>query len=257
MISNRLFQFTFYSESKHTLVHQYIDRVIKSNNKMDAQPLVIFTPNPEQIMMAQNDAEFASALSSADLLIPDGVGLVAASRLLAFVGKGKALHQRVSGIDLFQALVAHFAETKAVVIGGRSDAVSATTPSALSVGKRTLPWLSGYENVQHPTNEEERAVEAFLKAQKPKMVFVAFGAPFQEYWSLRHKALLQKLGVKVVLVIGGSVDVVSGKLKRAPKLLRSLGLEWLFRLIQEPWRWKRQLSLVRFLGLTLRTAISD
>jgi len=257
MLTNNLFQFTFYSESIGILVDQYIDRVIKSDREQHALPLIIFTPNPEQIMMAQNDAEFASALSSADLLIPDGVGILAASKLLAFVGKGKALHQRVSGIDLFQALVAHFVETKAVVIGGRSDTASATTPSSLSVGKRTLPWLAGYEDVQHPTNQEERAVEAFLKSEKPKMVFVAFGAPHQEYWSLRHKALLNTLGVKVVLVIGGSVDVVSGKLKRAPKLLRSLGLEWLFRLIQEPWRWKRQLSLVRFLGLTLRTAVSE
>lgn len=250
MLINNLFQFTFYSESKQTLIDQYINRVIKSNNLEQRLPLLIFTPNPEQVMLAQKDAEFASALKFADVLIPDGAGLVAASRFLALCGKGTAVSGRISGIDLFQSIVERFPETRLAIIGGRTDA-------GVSVSGRLIPSCSAYKHVESPTEEEEKAVVAFLKKEKPEVVFVAFGAPYQELWSLRHRAQLEKHGVKVVLVVGGAVDVLSGKLKRAPGLLRSLGLEWLFRLIQEPWRWKRQLNLIGFIGLTLRTALGN
>lgn len=257
MTNNNLFQFTFYSESKDTLIDQYIDRVIKSRSASQRLPALIFTPNPEQVMLAQSDAEFASVLQAADILIPDGVGLVIASRLLALCGKGSVIRERVSGIDLFQSIVERFPKTKSVIIGGRSGSSHVSEVTTLRVGERELPWLAAHEDVQFPTAKEEDAVVAFLKSEEPEVVFVAFGAPHQEYWSMRHRALLEKHGVRVVLVVGGAVDVLSGKLKRAPGLLRSLGLEWLFRLIQEPWRWKRQLSLIRFIGLTLRTAVSD
>jgi len=250
MKTNNLFNLVFYNESKDTLIYQYIYKVIKSSSPTQRLPVLIFTPNPEQIMLAHRNSEFASALQSADILIPDGVGVVAASKFLAVCGKGAAIRERISGIDLFQNIVERFPETKSVVIGGHSN-------TRVTVSGVAIPSLSAYQRVQVPTEGEEKLVDAFLTKERPEVVFVAFGAPYQEYWAIRHRAQLEKVGVKLVMVVGGAADVLSGKLKRAPKLFRSLGLEWLFRLIQEPWRWKRQLNLVQFIALTLRTALRD
>lgn len=256
MKNNTLFGFTFYSESKSKLIDQFIYRYINKDLTSKLVPAIIFTPNPEQIMLAQRDPVFASALHDATVLVPDGVGLIIASRLLSFFGKATALSQRISGIDLFQELVARYPKTSCAVIGGTPNENPATVEQ-LSVNGQSLPWIAGYANVAAPTESEEEHIEKFLRRTKPEVLFVAFGAPYQELWSLRHRALLNTLGVKVVLVVGGAVDVFSGKLKRAPKVLRLLGLEWLFRLVQEPWRWKRQLNLIHFIGLTVRTLFSE
>lgn len=252
---NSLFGFTFYSESKDTLIDQISERYIKSDRAKKTSLRTIFTPNPEQIMLAQTNAEFASALHDATLLIPDGAGLILSSRLLSAFGKGQLLTQRVTGIDLFQSIVERFPETPMAVIGGKNGN-DPSGKSTVTVCGTSLPLLAGYKNVAEPTDQEEAAVHRFLQQVRPQVLFVAFGAPHQELWTLRHKALLESCGVSLALVVGGAVDVFAGKLKRAPKVLRLLGLEWLFRLIQEPWRWKRQLNLLKFMRLTIQTLVA-
>lgn len=254
--NNVIFNIPFYDGSKTTLIDQYVSRVIKIGREKIDSPELIFTPNPEQVMLAQTDARFAAALEEAHILLPDGVGIVIASKLLAMVGKGKALSGRVTGIDVMSEIIQTLPEVKKVVIGGKTAPGKASHSANLEILGQHLPWLSGYQDVAHPTIEEETAVEHFLVKEKPAIVFVAFGAPYQEYWSIRHKTLLAKHGVKVVLVVGGAADVLTGKLQRAPQLFQFLHLEWLYRLVQEPWRWRRQLSLVRFIKLTLTELVT-
>ena len=122
--------------------------------------------------------------------------------------------------------------------------------------KLQLQWLEGYENVNKPTEKEEQVVRQTLQQLKPKLVLVAFGAPQQEQWVIEHSDLLKKAGTKVAMVVGGSFDVLFGRLKRAPLWMRAIGLEWLYRLLQEPKRWRRQLALLNFMKLVFKEIIS-
>lgn len=259
--SNTLFNYSFVNVSKHTLINQYIERYINSDSGTYQQPLTIFTPNPEQIMLAEQRSDFAAALRQADILIPDGVGIVLASQLLALRQKAQPLTARLTGIDVTRGLLEKFPNAKVVVIGGRrSDGGDVSEAQTIhltgSLEGRTVRVLAGYQNIKAPTKKEADAVEAFLKKEQPDVVLVALGAPFQEMWTLQQLPFLAEHQVKVVMVVGGAIDVLSGKLHRAPHLWQALGLEWLFRLFQEPWRWRRQLKLISFIRLTLRELFS-
>src|SRR5688572_3347931 len=250
--TTEVFDFSIFDGSKRTVIDQYISRIIKSGQKKARAPFLIFTPNPEQIILAQDNFAFKAALHEADLLIPDGVGVILASKLFSFFKNQKPIEERITGVDLAQEVLRSFPDTSCVIIGGRSEDDRFDAEQTLSYAARNIPWLPGYRDIQKPTDVEEKTVLQFLKKHTPEIVLVAFGAPYQEFWSLRHKGVLQENGVKLVIVVGGTVDLLSGRLHRAPSLFRQLGLEWLFRLFQEPWRWKRQLRLLRFIKLTVR-----
>jgi N-acetylglucosaminyldiphosphoundecaprenol N-acetyl-beta-D-mannosaminyltransferase len=111
--------------------------------------------------------------------------------------------------------------------------------------------MPGYADIAHPTPTEHATVRFVINHQKPAIVLVAFGAPWQEAWAIRHQELLGAVGTKLVMAVGGSIDFMLGKVPRAPKFMRQFGLEWLFRLVLEPWRWQRQLRLVSFVQLLL------
>lgn len=254
------------------------------------QLVTVFTPNPEQIMEAHDNAVFKSYLAQANILIPDGIGLITAQRVMQAVGKSKGnFTQRITGIDLSEKLLleAHQRNWRVLVIGGRD--YLRTTNSQYRVqnvdiawlgsftenkpkkakGQRAkgdgeefaqdpmaygqvIHWLPAYQDIRNATSEEETFVAQVLKTLQPEIVFVAFGAPYQEQWVVEHKALLESNDVKICMVVGGAFDVILGKLSRAPLLMQKLGFEWLFRLLQEPHRWKRQLKLLTFVKLVIK-----
>lgn len=104
----------------------------------------------------------------------------------------------------------------------------------------------------NPRATEHTALLSCIQSVAPDILFVAFGAPAQEKWVIEHKAVLEKAGVRLVMVVGGAFDMLLGKVERAPQWMRSIGLEWLYRLIQEPWRWKRQIALITFMKLVFQ-----
>lgn len=211
----------------------------------------IVTPNPEQIVLANTSLEFNQALNQADLYLPDGAGLVIARQWLHFLGKATSVQERITGVGVVMHLLALAAAQnyRVVVVGGRGY------ESYLQAHPTAFKWIEGYRTAAQPTAAEEQAVGAQLRALKPDIVLVALGAPWQEQWVVSHHALLTQLNVKVVMVVGGAIDFVTGKVRRAPRGWQHLGLEWLYRLIQEPWRWKRQLSLLKFVGLVIGASL--
>ena len=249
MNSNNVFNIHFFNESKNTLIDQYIKKYIKMDDNKNT--VKIFTPNPEQVVLAQENARFLTALHTADICIPDGSGVVLASRFLNIFGKARPLAERITGIDVMREVIELADDTQCVVIGG-FDQGDLLEVRELQVGQKIVLWLPGYQDVKHPTEQEEARVRRFLTSKKPQVVFVAFGAPYQEYWVIQHQELLNSIGVKVVMVVGGSLDFLRGTLQRAPIWLQRLGLEWLYRLVQEPWRWKRQLKLISFVRLACK-----
>jgi len=200
-------------------------------------PRQIATVNPEFIMAAQQDAEFREILDRTALNLPDGIGVVWAARRL-----GHPLRERVAGSDLITLLVERAGrEGWPVYFLGAAEGVAQQAADALKSrypGFKCVGTFSG-----SPRREDEEAIIDRVRAAAPDILLVAYGAPAQDKWIARN---LSKLNVPVCMGVGGAFDFVAGVTQRAPKWMRRLGLEWLHRLIRQPWRWRRMLALPRF-----------
>jgi len=247
----KIFDLAIFSKSRLELL-----KILQNHLRQQNGLLVIFTPNPEQIMLARRDKTFASSLGFADILVPDGFGLVLAAKMKALFLAQKALEERIAGIDLAEDLLKIAREQKlpALILGGRGYQ-GREVSGKLDIGGWPVEWHQAYQDVRQPLEAEEKAVVALIKNLRPSIVFVAFGAPHQEKWVVEHRELLEKSGVLLVQVVGGAFDVILGKFRRAPGWMRRLGLEWLFRLFQQPWRLKRQLQLIPFMFLTFKQVL--
>ncbi|MBU0672141.1 MAG: WecB/TagA/CpsF family glycosyltransferase [Candidatus Margulisbacteria bacterium] len=205
-----------------------------------SEPKMIVTPNPEIIVASQQDEELKQIINSADLRVPDGISMVVVSKLL-----GRPIKERVSGIDLMLSLMDVCGKTgsKVFLLGG-APGVAQEAASKLVSRYQGLNIVGTYHG--YFKNDGE-AIDQ-IKVTKPDVLFVGLGAGQQERWLNRH---LKEMNIHVSMVIGGSLDVISGRKKRAPQWIQALYIEWLYRLITEPGRWKRQLALPKFLYLTL------
>jgi N-acetylglucosaminyldiphosphoundecaprenol N-acetyl-beta-D-mannosaminyltransferase len=209
----------------------------------------VVTPNAQHVVLLERDPYLRKIHSEATLVVPDGISLVYAARLL-----GKPLKERVTGVDLFQGLCGRAAERGLGVflLGGRRGAaeeaaarLKSNYPKLNVVGTCCPPW--GF----HLHEEGLNAVARAISEARPQILFVALGAPKQEYWIYEHAA---SLGVPLSIGIGGSFEMVSGMMRRAPRWMQAAGLEWLFRLALEPRRmWRRYLiGNAQFLSIILR-----
>ena len=197
----------------------------------------IVTPNPEIVVMAQSDEVFKKALNNADLSIPDGVGLKLGTDIVC----------NTPGVDLMEALIKASLDYGFTIglLGGREGvAEEASDCLRKKYPKLRINFAEGGGKVDD--NGKLLKPLKQLKLLNCDILFVAFGPPKQEKWIAGN---LDKISVKVAMGVGGSFDYISGLVPRAPKLLRKLGLEWLFRLIIQPWRIGRQLRLIKFLYL--------
>jgi len=248
-----------FSKSAERLLEIIGEKVIRTKKVVK-----VFTPNPEQLVLSRENKEFNQFLNQADILVPDGIGVVAFSQLAGQLLHQPSIEERISGVDLVQGLLKLASDNswKVLLVGGRNytdktGKLHNIFVSGLNKERQlSLLWDPGYEQVTNPTKEEEAHLVKLIKKEQPDLVFVAFGAPYQEQWILAHEELLTTNGVKLAMVVGGSFDMLFGRLKRAPMLLRAIGLEWLFRLIQEPSRWRRQLKLVKFIGLAMSDLVT-
>lgn len=216
----------------------------------------IATPNPEMVVLAKRDPEFQRIINSADLAIPDGIGLVWAARIL-----GRTLPKRVTGTDLMERLCQEGSKHgwSVYLIGGKPGVASAAAAklkiknSKLKIWAETGPALTldaGRWTLD--TKGKIKKIVEQINQKSPDLLFVAFGMGKQEKFIYDN---LDKLNVKLAMVVGGAFDFISGSLTRAPLPVQKLGLEWLWRLIQEPWRIKRQLALGKFIFLVLKEKI--
>jgi N-acetylglucosaminyldiphosphoundecaprenol N-acetyl-beta-D-mannosaminyltransferase len=203
-------------------------------------PHLIVTPNPEIIVAAQKDPELMEIANSASLRAPDGISMVVVSKILR-----NPLKERVSGIDLMLKIVESCGKKGSGIflLGGREGVAEEAASKLIE----KFPGLN-IVGTHHGYFTEDKEVIYKIKSTRPQLLFVGLGAGRQEKWLNKYK---NELNVPVSMVIGGSLDVISGRKKRAPKWIQKLYIEWLYRLITEPQRWKRQLALPRFLYLTL------
>jgi N-acetylglucosaminyldiphosphoundecaprenol N-acetyl-beta-D-mannosaminyltransferase len=210
-------------------------------------PRQIVTINPEMLMLARHDDDLGRCVERACLVVPDGVGLILAGRLL-----GQPLRERVCGSDLVPLLSLLAAECDwSVFLLGAGPGVAEQAAGRLISLVPGLHLAGAYSG--SPSLHDEEAVIARVRLESPDMLFVAYGVPSEEKWIARN---LQRLGVPLVIGVGGALDFVAGAVPRAPRAMRSLGLEWLYRLNRQPWRWRRMLALPKFAALVLAEAIT-
>lgn len=205
-------------------------------------PHHVVTVNPEYLVMARENGPFREVLQKADLALADGAGLAWAAWFL-----GRPLVERIPGVDLVRALASLSAQRGyRLFLLGAAPGVAEAAARVLAVENSGLTVVGCYAG--SPTLAEEEAIVARVRQASPHILLVAYGAPAQDLWIHRQRA---SLGVPLALGVGGAFDYISGRVKRAPLWMRRLGLEWLYRLYQEPWRWRRMLRLPRFVGLVL------
>lgn len=204
-------------------------------------PHVVTTPNPEIVMLARRDPAYRALLGQAAINVPDGVGLLLAARL-----RGRPFRQHVRGTDLVLQLAAlGAARGHRWYLLGAADGVAQLAAERLQAQFPGLTIVGAAPG--SPRQEEDAATWAMIRAAGPvDLILVAYGAPAQERWLTRS---LGPLNIPVGIGVGGVFNFLSGQVPRAPRWMQQLELEWLHRLIVQPWRWKRQIELPRFLGL--------
>ncbi|GGA13735.1 acetylglucosaminyldiphosphoundecaprenol acetyl-beta-D-mannosaminyltransferase [Paenibacillus marchantiophytorum] len=210
----------------------YLTKVIEQR-----QPHQVITANPIMVMAAQEDPAYLSMMQRAELIVPDGTGVVWASGYVK-----QPVAERVPGYDLLHRLmkVGESRKWKVYLLGASSEVIQAAADKL----RTTYPGIElvGVRDGYFGDAEDAQVIQDIVAAA-PDLLFVGRSAASQEPWIAKYK---QQLGVPVMMGVGGSFDVLSGKLKRAPVLFQKLRLEWFYRLLQEPWRYKRMLLLPKF-----------
>jgi N-acetylglucosaminyldiphosphoundecaprenol N-acetyl-beta-D-mannosaminyltransferase len=206
----------------------------------ERSPCWVVTPNAVMLDACERTPETARLLSGADLSIPDGAGV-----LLAAKRQGTPLSCRVAGIEFGEALLARAAEAglRVFLLGG-GEGVAEAAEERLRARYPRLCVCGTCWGYFEKSGEEDRRVTAYVRACRPDILFVCLGFPMQERWIEEHLRLLD--GVRVVAGLGGSLDVWSGRLQRAPKPVSRMGLEWAWRMLKEPKRLKNLPAIVRF-----------
>lgn len=205
------------------------------------QPRQVVTANPEYVMMARENEELARVLREADLVTPDGIGAVWAGRLF-----GAPLPGRVTGADMVPELLAICNRE-----GFRVYALGSTPQAnqlALQRFRREYPRVVFAGRDGYFKEEEIPQIVQEIRQFRPHLLLVGLGMGKQDLFIARHK---EELCVPVSIAIGGCLDVFAGTVKRAPVIWQKLQLEWLYRLLKQPSRWRRQLALPKFALLVL------
>lgn len=202
----------------------------------------VVTANPEIVEYADNHEEYKKILLSADYITPDGIGVVLASKWLR-----NPIEERIPGYDLMHDLftLANQNSLKVYMLGAEETVIEKAVEQALQ--KNPQMNIVGYHHGYIDIEEQELAKS--IAALEPDIILVALGYPLQEKWISLHKRLFKK---GLFIGLGGSFDVLAGKVNRAPVIWRKLNLEWFYRLVMQPSRWRRMLLIPKFVVKVLK-----
>lgn len=195
----------------------------------------VMTPNSEMLVAAQKNPEFFRLLHRSDLNLPDSAGLLWAARRT-----GQYLPCRVTGVDTVTELCSVLTEDTPVFLLGAAPGVAEKAAEFLRTHNPQLHIAGTFSG--SPKDEDSATIIEKINASGAHLLLVAYGAPAQDFWIDQHLRSLNT--VRVAMGIGGTFDFLAGTAKRAPSAFRNLGLEWLWRLITEPWRVRRIFTAV-------------
>ncbi len=197
---------------------------------------LVVTLGTEMVMAAQTDRDFAEVVEKAELVVPDGIGVVLAARLAGLQAPG-----RIAGVELLLEMLRQApVDTRFFFYGGAPGvAEEAVARLQQQVSFEVAGCLDGYQ-------QDEEFVLCTLEQARPQVLFVALGFPRQEAFIDRNRERLEAAGVRLGVGVGGSFDVYAGRVQRAPVLFQRLHLEWFYRFLLQPSRWRRLMSLPLF-----------
>jgi len=225
---------------------QILEKIIK-NIEYPRGFYHIVSLNLEILVEASKNAQFRKVLQQAQIAHVDGAGAGVAAQVL-----GVEMGDRIAGVDLMQEMlkIASERSLKVLLIGGKPNVAE----RVIECQKDTYPGIKWYatpgiEDISRPNSQEEASILSIVADVKPHIIFAAFGSPAQELWLSRHK---ERLSGPICMGVGGSFDFLSGMVLRAPRFVQNLGFEWLFRLIIQPWRIKRQIKAFEFIWLVIK-----
>lgn len=217
-------------------IEEMVARRRASGNVLPCQQVV--TLNTEFVMEAQHNLAFRNAINAAALVIADGIGVVWATRYV-----GQPAPERVTGTDTLVALAQRCATCGyRLYLLGATPGVAENASARLQALAPNLQIAGTYGG--SPAPSEEDAILERIRASQADVLTVAYGAPAQDLWIYRN---LARLPVAVAIGVGGAFDFVSGRKHRAPRAMQTVGLEWLYRLYREPWRWRRMMVIPWFI----------
>ncbi len=217
-------------------IEQIITRRRAGGNVVPCQQVV--TLNTEFVMAAQRNLAFRTAINEAALVLPDGIGVVWATHYL-----GQPVPERVTGTDTLVALAKRCAAAGyRIYLLGAAPGVAEVAGSYLREVAPGLEISGTYAG--SPALHEEDAIIDRIKTARADVLCVAYGAPAQDLWIRRN---LSRLPAAVAIGVGGAYDFLSGRQRRAPRIMQRTGLEWLYRLYRQPWRWRRMTAIPQFL----------
>lgn len=260
--------------SDNLILEYILDSLLHGQEK-----LMIVTPNPEIITYATKHAHYRAILNQAQVAIPDGIGVILAGWFL-----GKPLSHRITGVDFMEMLCSKSADMnkesqkKPITVGFLGGRGGVAEKAAKRLQKKypglvisfisqelttdSFGFSKNYDQGKESKRTDNRENSGNKKIQSLSFVpsripptdilFVALGFPKQEMWISKNLPILP---VRVAMGVGGSFDYLSGSVSRAPVTIQKIGLEWFYRLICQPWRWRRQLALLTFSYLILKARV--
>lgn len=225
---NKILQVPFHGMTQEAALDTLLGLLKTKRNHL------VVTPNPEAVMLAQRNNDFLKILQNADIVLPDGIGIIFAARLLKL-----PIPNRVPGCDITTTLLQAAKGSTCYLLGSKPGVAETARHKLSEQGVTVLGARDGYFDA-----ETEKLILEELKSLKPDILVLGMGMPRQEEWAAAH---LHTLPCKITLCVGGSIDILSGNVRRAPKIMRRFGLEWLYRLVTNPQRARRMLDLPRFI----------
>jgi N-acetylglucosaminyldiphosphoundecaprenol N-acetyl-beta-D-mannosaminyltransferase len=247
---------------------QILEFIIRGLGKK-GEKFYVVTPNPELLVIANKNTDYKRVLNNARIASVDGIGVRLAGSIL-----GIRLGQRFPGVGMLETLCERLSK-RPITVGflGAGPGVAELAAECLREKYPGLKVVFAQEEWDSPIQSSDSRInnqklapgklsfavsqlsqESGVNSQESiDLLFVAFGSPKQELWIAEN---LDKLPVKVAIGVGGAFDLISGRVKRAPRLFQTLGVEWFWRLLIQPWRIKRQLSLITFLFLVFKERLS-
>ncbi len=206
---------------------------------------MVFTPNAEMVMAAAKNPSLMDVLNSSDMTVPDGAGVVLGARLLRMPVK-----EKVAGIDLIKSVFST-GEKLSVFLYGSAPGVAEKASENITKTYTNIT-VCGTEHGYRETNYSTDLVKK-INSLEPDIILVALGVPAQEMWISKNS---KNLLAGVAIGCGGTLDVLSGNVKRAPDWMIKLSLEWLYRLVKQPKRFGRMMQIPLFLLLCLKKRIT-
>ena len=205
----------------------------------DGLQTAVFTPNSEIVQKCIDEPDLYNVINSAEVIIPDGIGVVKAAKILKL-----PIKERLPGIELGEHIISIADENLPVFFMGGKPGIADEAAAKLKEKYPALTVCGTHDGYFKKEGEENDAVIDEINRSGAKILFVCLGAPAQEKWIYENRDKLS--GVQLLMGLGGSLDVFSGNVERAPAFFCKTGLEWFYRLMKEPWRIGRMMNLPKF-----------